>query len=274
MNCQHCGRDADPEAKFCVDCGSPLELRCPACQTPYDLGSRFCALCGRSLPEVLPSDPSADSERELPEQPVVADPKESVGANIQPFRRELACPRCHQNNTIDSDYCFACGMPLDSNSPDPPEVGPQPTPFVHSSLDTPLGAKAGFWERLAAYIIDIVLASVGVALLVALFANADDSITTVMVSLGYLGYFTVFVATKATTIGKSFLKLYVVRTDGSRVGFVRAFFRSVAHFLVLAVAWGTLLGVFFLIYHYRKHGRAVHDAICDTKVVKSNRHLL
>ncbi len=264
----------EPEAKFCVDCGSPLELRCPACQTPYDLGGRFCALCGRSLPEILPPGRSAYLERESLEQPEVADQKEIVGKSTQPLPRDLACPRCHQKNTIDSDYCFACGMPLEGNSLDSQLDGPHPTHFANSSPDTLTGAQAGFWERLAAYTIDIVLAFFAVALLVALFSNADDSFAPLMVILGYFGYFTVFVAAKATTIGKSFLKLYVVRTDGSRVGIARAFFRSVAQFTALAIAWGTLLGVFILIYHYRKHRKAVHDAICDTMVVKSDKHLL
>jgi len=55
MICQKCGREAGPDARFCVDCGSPLEFRCPGCQTPYDPGSRFCSLCGRSLSEVASS---------------------------------------------------------------------------------------------------------------------------------------------------------------------------------------------------------------------------
>lgn len=274
MNCQQCGREAELEAKFCVDCGSPLELRCPACQTPYELGGRFCALCGRSLPDILPPDQSAHSEGGSPDQPRVADQEEITEELSQPIARDLACPRCHQKNTVDSEYCFACGMPLEGIPPELSKHGPQPAPFVDSSIDSLSSAQAGFWVRLSAFTIDIFLASVVVALLVALFANADDSFTALMVSLGYLGYFTVLVAVKATTIGKSFLKLYVVRTDGSRVGIIRAFFRSVAQFLVLAIAWGTLLGVFFLIYHYRKHRRAVHDAICDTMVVKSDRHLL
>ena len=162
---------------------------------------------------------------------------------------------------------------MDSDSPDSRVDDPLPSVLANSSVYTFAGTQAGFWERLAAFIVDLVLATVAVALFTAIFSTADEAFAAFAASLGYFGYFTVLVATKGTTVGKSFLKLYVVRTDGSRVGIIRAFFRSVAQFVVLAIAWGTLLGVFFLILHYRKSRRAVHDAICDTIVVKSDRHL-
>lgn len=39
---------------------------CPACQTPYELGARYCQQCGRALPEVEPVSPGPAAEPEAP----------------------------------------------------------------------------------------------------------------------------------------------------------------------------------------------------------------
>ena len=268
MNCQQCGREAEEGAKFCVDCGSPLELRCPACQTPYELGSRFCALCGRVLPEVgvseqatqpeLPAQQDQSSRHEgsiqssPPTQPVQPEQPAPSGP------RSFACPRCHQSNYPDSEFCFACGMPLEDSSND----------FsFHKTPDTsPSETLAGFWVRLVAYVIDNILALVAASLVVRLFSSPDDIAASITIFLGiWLGYFTVLIATRATTVGKNFLGLYVVRSDGSSVGLARAFYRSLAVFLVLAVAFFTVLGLLLLIIPYVRN---FHDLICDTKVIR------
>ena len=58
-------------AKFCVECGTPLRLRCPACAAPHAPGQRFCAECGTALaarappseaPAVPPPAPPAAGE--------------------------------------------------------------------------------------------------------------------------------------------------------------------------------------------------------------------
>ena len=151
MTCQKCGREAEQGAKFCVDCGSPLELRCPACQTPFEFGSRFCSLCGRTLPEAevsqqpdltdQSSQPDRSSQPTQLSQPdqspqltqptqldpsskptQLAQPDQSSQATqptqpeqpVQSGRRSLSCPRCHQEKLLPTaEYCFACGMPLE-----------------------------------------------------------------------------------------------------------------------------------------------------------------
>ena len=274
MNCQQCGREAVPEAKFCVNCGSPLELRCPACQTPYDLGSRFCSLCGRSLPEVGMSDqPAQPGHSTQPQQSTRQEESIQSTQPAQPVHpeqpaqsgpRSYACPRCHQVNYSDSEYCFACGLPLEDSSND--------VPIASAPANSPAETLAGFWVRLVAYFIDNILAVVSAVIVVGLFSSPSefsspsDLAMSIMIFLGiWLGYFTALTATRATTIGKNFFGLYVVRSDGSKVGFLRAFFRSLTVLLILAVAWGTVLGALLLIIPYV---RTLHDHICDTKVVR------
>ena len=255
MICQHCGREAEPEAKFCVDCGSPLELRCSACQTPYDLGSRFCALCGRSLPEAVPSpDTELQEKTEQTEQSEVQEIAEKL---TEPAPKSLSCPRCHQTNTLDADYCFACGMPLENTIVDAP------------SSEAPAGPAseelAGFWLRLVAYVIDNVLIAFVAFVVWGIFSlgSSDGLEPQHWLTLISVVYFTPLVATKATTIGKGFFGVYVVRTDGSKIGYGRALVRTLATFLS-----ASLLGLGFLQVALRVDKRALHDLVCDTKVVK------
>jgi len=64
MVCKNCGSENKSDAKFCVECGTPLALACPACGTPHAAGQRFCAECGTTLTTSVP--PPAAAPREAP----------------------------------------------------------------------------------------------------------------------------------------------------------------------------------------------------------------
>ncbi len=49
MTCRHCGTSNVEGAKFCAECGTRLELSCPACGAKSS-GGRFCSECGTALP--------------------------------------------------------------------------------------------------------------------------------------------------------------------------------------------------------------------------------
>jgi len=54
--CLACHHTNDERAKFCDQCGQPLETRCPSCDSPNRPGARFCSACGQSLtPRLDPS---------------------------------------------------------------------------------------------------------------------------------------------------------------------------------------------------------------------------
>ena len=52
--CGACGADADPDARFCQQCGKPLatEIACPQCAHANAASARFCAGCGHRLASV------------------------------------------------------------------------------------------------------------------------------------------------------------------------------------------------------------------------------
>lgn len=273
MNCQNCGREAEQGSKFCVDCGSPLELRCPDCQSPFEAGSRFCSLCGRSLQDSVDTElagPLRQSRvpKELLEHRQTATVVE-VDPTSQPRQGFFSCPRCHQKNEFDAEYCFACGMPLDETRG---EARPGYAPRPNANY-----APAGFWVRFIALVADTIL-TLFVFLIGVVIYGVYVMVTTGDDSFGFLEntffenvpmlislvYFTVSVSAYATTIGKRLFGLYVLRTDGSRVGIVRALIRHLATGIS-----SLILGIGFLMIAFREDKRGLHDLICDTQVVKS-----
>src|SRR4051812_37678857 len=69
--CANCAAQNPDGAKFCMECGSKLELRCPQCSTPYSDGQKFCMECGAALTPApaapLPTKPRVPNSA-LPEE--------------------------------------------------------------------------------------------------------------------------------------------------------------------------------------------------------------
>src|SRR3954469_10650888 len=69
ISCSVCGASNRPGKRFCVQCGSGLELRCSSCGAPADAGDRFCGECGSPLVDVpavaTPRHAEVVSERRL-----------------------------------------------------------------------------------------------------------------------------------------------------------------------------------------------------------------
>jgi class 3 adenylate cyclase/tetratricopeptide (TPR) repeat protein len=49
MFCPACGSQAREGARFCAECGAPLEFKCPDCGAQADPADRFCSSCGAQL---------------------------------------------------------------------------------------------------------------------------------------------------------------------------------------------------------------------------------
>ena len=270
MNCQQCGAEAAPGANFCMSCGARLQLRCHACQTPYSPGSRFCGHCGVAFAGVGgEATPAAD-----------------------PGTHTIPCPRCHRNNTPEAAYCFACGMPFDdapaAANPANASVNPEDlgtTGTIGSLGALALGRPGGFWLRLLAYVIDgLIVTFVFILIWTTLLGQPFSDITEPLElsedyeyssqafnrdglnSLLALVYDTALIAIWATTVGKRLFRLYVVRTDGSRVGPGRALARHLASLLSMLI-----LGIGFLMIAFRQDKRGLHDLICDTVVIRRYR---
>src|SRR2546430_8549334 len=47
--CASCGAEHAPGARFCSECGAPLQRTCPACGFEQPAGATFCSNCGIAL---------------------------------------------------------------------------------------------------------------------------------------------------------------------------------------------------------------------------------
>jgi class 3 adenylate cyclase/tetratricopeptide (TPR) repeat protein len=58
MQCAHCSNENPIDAKFCQNCGRPLEIKCPSCDTLNAISANFCKNCGMNLAvSITPSQP-------------------------------------------------------------------------------------------------------------------------------------------------------------------------------------------------------------------------
>src|SRR5262245_14303179 len=49
MKCSRCQHESAADAVFCQECGTRLDVVCPACGTANQLGAKFCKKCGQAV---------------------------------------------------------------------------------------------------------------------------------------------------------------------------------------------------------------------------------
>lgn len=152
---------------------------------------------------------------------------------------------------------------------------------------------AGFWIRLAATLIDLLVLIAGIYILYCIisqsffwvFPNVHKIVISLMnvlqgssipVGVGRLLvtillvalivctlYSVILWASTGQTVGKMTMGIKVIRTDSSPVDLHTAFIRYLGCLLSVAT-----LGIGFIILAFDSHKQALHDRIADTYVVK------
>jgi uncharacterized RDD family membrane protein YckC len=130
---------------------------------------------------------------------------------------------------------------------------------------------AGFWRRVAAFIIDALLLSVvTVPLTLAMgggdtYADAARSSagSTISTVVSWLYYALMESSAKQATLGKMALGVVVTDLDGRRIGFGRATGRYFAKILSALI-----LGIGFLMVAFTQRKQGLHDMLAGTLVVK------
>ena len=191
-------------------------------------------------------------------------------------------------------YCSECGRPTLSD--DLARFGDRLIcPFCKDSYTQKLregvmpvaGMRyAGFWWRFLAWLIDnIILGTVTKVLQYALFpstavvtvmpptTNPWEAIGPQLANLGWamllstaisVTYATWFMGALGATPGLMALGLKVVRPNGSPIGYGRAvarYFASILSAITLCIG--------YLLIAFDPEKRALHDMICDTRVIKT-----
>ena len=138
----------------------------------------------------------------------------------------------------------------------------------------PIGfAYAGFWIRFGAQIVDtIILYIVNTTIFVAfgmpLFGAPVPNalgLYGLLVLLQYaiaISYETFFIGKFGATPGKMACKIKVVNPDGGRVSYLKALGRVFGKFLS-----GLILCIGYLMVGFDDEKRALHDRICNTRVI-------
>ena len=289
MKCPNCGLDTIEGAAFCNHCGTPLQSFCSSCGARNPIGSEFCGSCGSRLISGSPVDSarteSAQMSGRLSSPPTYAGP-ETRDPPPSPPMQSATCPRCNNVNEPGALYCFSCGLPLDDTSTSSPysttsadlsqDTGTGP---AYDGSATPITSEpAGFWIRLVAYLIDAAILYVMLIIILLVIEGIfypesfeseservfTESLWSLLVStLIWIIYNAIGWSVWSTTIGKRVLSLYVLRPDGSKIGFGRALARYLSYY-VSALPFGIGL----IMIGLRSDKRGLHDLITDTVVVR------
>lgn len=241
--CQKCGGRNDPNASYCDNCGNRIDGVCLNCGHQNSFQAKHCNSCGQPL---------IGEKRETP--------LESVPTTTE-FGNYL-CPRCQHSNEPGSSYCYRCGLPLDDVALGSSSV----------SRTFQLGTPGGFWLRFLANFLDGILVTVLNLITYVLFGEDIQDSFDSEAPLGFADFVTtvlaftyapILISLWSTTVGKKTCGLYVVRVDGGRCGFWRAFGRELAKFISAVI-----LFIGFLMIAFRKDKRGLHDLIAGTVVIE------
>ena len=137
--------------------------------------------------------------------------------------------------------------------------------------------KAGFWVRAVASLLDsFLLAAVQFLLslligltigMLGMSADGDPAVNTVIWLFGAslsIGYAVFFIGYCGQTPGKMALRIKVIRTDGSQIGYGRAALREVPGKFISTI----LFGIGYLMVAFDSQKQGLHDKIADTYVIK------
>jgi uncharacterized RDD family membrane protein YckC/cytoskeletal protein CcmA (bactofilin family) len=168
-------------------------------------------------------------------------------------------------NTAAAPFAFAAAADT-AESAAAPSAAPgisdseRPTsaaPATPAPAPTPITAalpRAGFWRRMAALLLDVVLVGFVMSVL-----HHEYNLELLVLA----AYGAVMWKTRGSTIGGSVFDLRVVRLDGRRIDWETAIIRALSCFLSMAVA-----GLGFIWIIFDSNNQAWHDKIAGTVVVR------
>ncbi len=253
-------------ANYCDNCDLHIDGPCPACGAQTARFTRSCTQCSFEF-----STPNAEASlKDLRSRQGTIGTESPVYGRVSPRFRSSAidCRRCHRINELGSTYCSNCGLSFDSTSG-----------FRKDDLGDKIPAylsarPGGFWVRLVAFFIDGIVTTAAVSLLLMIFtdispayymAETDTSNPTAeFINWTFnIAYAPILLGIWSTTIGKRAFNVYVLRPDGSPVGFWRALGREVAKIISFIP-----FGAGFWLIAFRQDRRGLHDLIAGTVVVQ------
>ena len=205
----------------------------------------------------------------------------------------MFCSRCGIRVEEGNRFCQVCGQEVGAAvSAAPPAAGAAPPPIAVSARASAPLPYAGFWERVAAYLIDGVILGIpfGLVVLVLLFLfggfgmmlhrnpvepRAALALAAPMFLVFFLGMF-FFVAlqwlyfagmessARQATFGKSVMSLRVTNNEGQRISFGHA----TGRFFAKIVSGMVPLAIGYIMAAFTERKQALHDFIAGTLVLR------
>src|SRR5207247_9873263 len=102
MKCSNCAGENPLDAKFCDNCGAPLERTCSLCGTLNQPTAKFCKQCGTNLDsparEVSPRQVNSgvavgEASRDQPSATRLSKGKAQAGFGVRLFDLQQAAPK-------------------------------------------------------------------------------------------------------------------------------------------------------------------------------------
>ena len=278
-------------------------MRCPECGYVSFNESGACKRCGADLRKIkhrggIPTFTATPVSPPPPRTPLPTGPG-AAGPPQKPEDRaqEIDALFAHFSDSPGLAVTSGQGpqegeafrLPHDTLTPlDPLPGGMASTLGVQRDVSRPVEvgapARAGFWIRLAAWIVDIVclfLATIVLAVLVLatiwfggrlggeindqVMALAGYSGAAIVMASGFL-YFTLFVGSAGRTPGKTLFGLKIVGVNDQEMTYGRACLRSLCWILSLV-----LFSVGFLMIAFTRQKRGLHDILAGTRVIRTPR---
>ena len=255
------------------------KMKCKRCRAFVPDDSNVCPMCGEDLTflrELLKSVYDEDPKPAEP-QPPPAVSRETSKEFMEEPPPKTGEPRVILNSDpidLGADYRVTFSMTDGLGTDDPTSDSPQSPPWDHA-------LRGGFWRRLFAFKVDLLLLVLLLSIFVvagfiaadwgageggmSLLRKAEVIVTLIFPLAVVLGivYFSFFHAAWGQTIGKMIFRIRVVRTSGQPLTFPLALLRTFAY---LVSALPAFLGFFWTGFTSGK--RAWHDLLSGTIVVR------
>lgn len=128
---------------------------------------------------------------------------------------------------------------------------------------------AGFWVRLGARIIDMIIIGVTIFLFIAIFSLNTESmvVQTFEGVLSLLYYVLLPVIWTGYTIGKRALGIRIINEDGADVRLFQMFIRDFLTVFLYAATLGLAVIASAVMIGVREDKKAIHDIFAKTRVV-------